>query len=57
MCIYLVLDSFQGKIRSPAYEKFVKNMILKLPKKTKIGRNDKCLCGSGKKSKFCCGKN
>jgi len=21
----------------------------------KIGRNDKCLCGSGKKSKHCCG--
>jgi preprotein translocase subunit SecA len=21
----------------------------------KIGRNDKCVCGSGKKSKHCCG--
>ena len=23
----------------------------------KIGRNDSCPCGSGKKYKFCCGKN
>ena len=23
----------------------------------KIGRNDPCPCGSGKKYKFCCGKN
>jgi preprotein translocase subunit SecA len=22
----------------------------------KIGRNDPCVCGSGKKSKVCCGK-
>ena len=25
-------------------------------KKTKIGRNDNCSCGSGKKYKKCCGK-
>lgn len=25
-------------------------------KATKIGRNDKCPCGSGKKYKFCCGR-
>jgi hypothetical protein len=23
----------------------------------KLGRNDKCSCGSGKKYKYCCGKN
>jgi uncharacterized protein YecA (UPF0149 family) len=23
----------------------------------KIGRNDPCPCGSGKKYKYCCGKN
>ena len=23
----------------------------------KVGRNDPCPCGSGKKYKFCCGKN
>ena len=27
------------------------------PKKKKIGRNDPCPCGSGKKYKKCCGKN
>lgn len=27
------------------------------PKKEKIGRNDLCPCGSGKKYKKCCGKN
>ena len=26
-------------------------------KEKKIGRNDPCPCGSGKKYKFCCGKN
>lgn len=26
-------------------------------KKKKVGRNDKCPCGSGKKYKFCCGRN
>jgi len=26
-------------------------------KEKKVGRNDKCPCGSGKKYKFCCGKN
>ena len=27
------------------------------PKRLKIGRNDPCPCGSGKKYKNCCGKN
>ena len=26
-------------------------------KGAKIGRNDPCPCGSGKKYKFCCGRN
>jgi uncharacterized protein YecA (UPF0149 family) len=28
-----------------------------VPSKTKIGRNEKCPCGSGKKFKRCCGSN
>ena len=28
-----------------------------LPINKKIGRNDPCPCGSGKKYKHCCGKN
>ena len=35
------------------YSKKEKNM---LPKATKIGRNDPCSCGSGKKYKHCCGR-
>ena len=31
--------------------------INKIKKKEKIGRNDPCPCGSGKKYKQCCGKN
>ena len=31
--------------------------INKIKKKEKIGRNDPCPCGSGKKYKNCCGKN
>ena len=27
------------------------------PKGKKIGRNDPCPCGSGKKYKYCCGRN
>ena len=34
-------------------EKAVKNTI---KKGKKIGRNDKCVCGSGLKYKNCCGK-
>lgn len=30
--------------------------VQQLPHKTKIGRNEKCPCGSGKKYKNCCGK-
>jgi hypothetical protein len=32
-------------------------MALGVRKGEKIGRNDPCPCGSGKKYKFCCGKN
>ena len=26
------------------------------PKRVKVGRNDPCICGSGRKSKKCCGR-
>ena len=38
-------DDFQEKVQQPA------------KKGDKIGRNDPCPCGSGKKYKNCCGKN
>ena len=33
-----------------------KDAVAKRAKKTKVGRNDPCPCGSGKKYKQCCGK-
>lgn len=32
-----------------------KNNVIEIPKKPKIGRNEPCPCGSGKKYKNCCG--
>lgn len=43
----------------PIQEKSVnitKAKIIEMPKPNKIGRNDLCPCGSGKKYKKCCGK-
>lgn len=31
--------------------------VKKIAKSTKVGRNEPCPCGSGKKYKFCCGKD
>jgi uncharacterized protein YecA (UPF0149 family) len=40
------------------YNSEEQSLILMIPKEFdgKIGRNDKCPCGSGKKYKKCCGK-
>ena len=38
------------------YNGFTKAEISIQPKKVKVGRNDLCPCGSGKKYKKCCGK-
>ncbi|MHC5122585.1 MAG: SEC-C metal-binding domain-containing protein, partial [Planctomycetota bacterium] len=40
--------------QAPQGEKKVKQIKLDQPK---VGRNDPCPCGSGKKYKKCCGKN
>ncbi len=36
---------------------FQKKMVQRPAQSTKVGRNDLCPCGSGKKYKQCCGKN
>mgnify|MGYP006144619263 FL=1 len=36
-------------------EKEEENKVSPLVQRKKIGRNDKCLCDSGKKYKHCCG--
>ncbi len=40
--------------QAPQGEQTVKKIQLDTPK---VGRNDPCPCGSGKKYKKCCGKN
>jgi peptide deformylase len=35
-------------------EERIENLDFIEPKQINIGRNDKCLCGSGKKYKYCC---
>ena len=46
------IDHFEGKVITEYCEK---NVPIKKDKE-KIGRNDPCPCGSGKKFKKCCGK-
>lgn len=47
-----VMDGFFQKARI-----YVKNLIdVFIPSQQKVGRNDPCTCGSGKKYKQCCGK-
>jgi hypothetical protein len=45
--------------REAAKERDLPDNVISFPQKkaTKIGRNDPCPCGSGKKYKHCCGKN
>ena len=56
------------KITGEGFENTIKNMEGQVPKQSstnhtvvnttpKVGRNDPCPCGSGKKYKNCCGKN
>ncbi len=50
-----VLDMEQPFLRPLLTNK--KGKVINTKKKIKIGRNDPCPCGSGKKYKKCCGKN
>ena len=42
--------------RTIDYVKEIEDINLRMSKKKKIGRNDPCYCGSGKKYKHCHGK-
>ena len=42
------------KALSDAFEKTLREAIVPQAKSRKVGRNDPCPCGSGKKYKFCC---
>lgn len=50
------LSIIQKDVRIWSLNGFKKSELTNINKKEKIGRNDKCLCGSGKKYKMCCGK-
>lgn len=45
----------EEKAKELVADTFIKGMDKLLPKLPfKIGRNEKCFCGSGKKFKYCC---
>lgn len=54
--VYLstVAEALKEK-KNPVHEKVIcRGKTYIVPKETKIGRNDLCPCGSGKKYKKCC---
>ena len=44
-------------IKDLPIQEYKVELNIETKKKPKIGRNDPCTCGSGKKYKNCCGKN
>ncbi|MCK9331480.1 MAG: SEC-C domain-containing protein, partial [Candidatus Cloacimonetes bacterium] len=49
------MNQLEGRDRVPAIESRQAQTVVRT--KPKIGRNDPCPCGSGKKYKNCCGRN
>ncbi len=47
-----LMEGFDGDGKAPA-----KRIVLTPKRTAKVGSNDPCPCGSGKKYKFCCGAN
>jgi len=54
--IVSIVKKYKNDISIWVYNGYTVNEYIELNKKVKIGRNDKCPCGSGKKYKMCCGK-
>ena len=54
--ILSAIDRVKNDIPMWIYNGYTKREFNNRPKKVKIGRNDPCPCGSGKKYKNCCGK-
>lgn len=52
------IELLGNKPRTQVYghEKDSASNVINFPKKRKIGRNEPCFCGSGKKYKHCCGR-
>ena len=51
---FAMAEQQRAAAQAPQGERKVKQIRLEHPK---VGRNEPCLCGSGKKYKKCCGKN
>ena len=51
---FTMTEQQRAAAQAPQGEQVVKQIVLEKPK---VGRNDPCPCGSGKKYKKCCGKN
>ena len=52
-----IVNRYKNDIPIWVYNGYTINEYNEMQKKTKVGRNDPCVCGSGKKYKKCCGKN
>ena len=50
------VNKYKNDIPLWTFNGFTKKEINSRPKRAKVGRNDPCPCGSGKKYKKCCGK-
>ena len=55
--VYNIIDKYKNDIPIWIYNGYTKREVNSMPKEKKVGRNDPCPCGSGKKYKNCCGKN
>lgn len=51
---YIMLETLMKYIIGPFDDFVVDETPVKLPEYRKLGRNDKCVCGSNKKYKHCC---
>ena len=54
--VYNIIDKYKNDIPIWIYNGYTKREVNSMPKEKKVGRNDPCPCGSGKKYKKCCGK-
>ncbi len=51
-----IINKYKNDIPIWAFNGYTKKEVNSMPKEKKVGRNDPCPCGSGKKYKKCCGK-
>lgn len=51
---YSLIDYIASNLHSPYDLWYYEMYKTKIPEYAALGRNDRCLCGSGKKFKHCC---